>query len=160
MNNTKDSCSCDVCKSFCKNRVGWFLPGEPEKVAEFLEITLKELFNKKLGVDWWVADENIFVIAPAIKSMSPGNEFPANPSGCCIFFNKKGLCDIHPVKPFECKKAFHNKSDGCNNIHKDIAKAWENHQKQIIRLLEREPIAKEFSIFDAFDCILTQCKEL
>ena len=102
---TKD-CKCEQCKSACTHKPGWFKPGEPEKVAKFLGITVKDLFDTKLMVDWWEADEDIFVIAPAIKSGDIGGMYPANPKGQFVFF-KNGLCEIIDVKPFECKLYIH-----------------------------------------------------
>ena len=148
MRSSKKSCTCNICKGFCRNRIGWFLPGEPEKVAEYLNISFKELFKTKLAIDWWVRNEkDIFVIAPANLLIIPGKEFSANPKGQCIFFNKESLCDIHPVKPFECREAFHLKKKE-SNFHKNVAKVWEPYQNQIKELLGREPKAKEFSIFN------------
>jgi len=102
----KKECKCDLCKSACKNKPGWFKPGEPEKVAEYLNIPLKELFDTKLMVDWWESDEDVFIIAPAVKGGNIGGEYPGNPQGECIFF-KDGLCSIHEVKPFECGAYLH-----------------------------------------------------
>lgn len=143
------SCKCDKCKSACTNKPGWFKPGEPEKVAEYLGISLKELFDTKLMLDWWEADEDIFIIAPAIKGGDIGAEYPSNPRGECIFF-KNGLCEIHAVKPFECKTYMHNSTDA-NEHHEQVKDSWDKkkHQDQIKELLDRKPRAEEYGLFES-----------
>ena len=141
-----NDCSCDICKSACEHKPGWFMPGEVEKVAEHLGIPLQELFDTKLGVDWWAADDNIFVLAPATTSMNTGEEYPANPKGQCIFY-ENGLCSIHTVKPFECREFIHG-DNGASERHKAVAKAWEDNQAQVVGLLGHEPESEEYGLFD------------
>lgn len=143
---TKESCQCNKCKAACLRKPGWFLPGEIERVVEYLGISLEDLFKTKLAVDWWVGFPNIFVLSPAIIGENAGEEFPTNPLGVCLFF-KDGLCKIHPVKPFECQNMIH--SEQSRNMHELVGKAWEPHQNQIEDLLGREPKAKEYSVFES-----------
>ena len=145
---TKESCCCESCKESCNYKPGWFMPGQAEKVAGYLNISLLQLFQDKLAVDWWVADDDIFLLSPALINQNAGTEFPGDPRGACIFF-KDGLCEIHPVKPFECAEMIHNvKGDGW---HKQVAKAWKPHQDRIIELLGRKPKSASFGIFDMFN---------
>ena len=140
MEGTKESCKCDKCKKACENKPGWFIPGEAERVAEYLNISLEELFRAKLMVDWWVSSpEDIFILAPAIKYEEPGSEYPGDPTGECVFFID-GLCEIHPVKPFECKELFH----GEQALHEETAKTWKDNHNQVKELLGREPESREF----------------
>lgn len=134
-------CTCDSCRRACSYVPGWFMPGEAEKVAEFLGLSLKEFFDKYLGVNWWVDGGDIFVLAPALVGEVSGLEYPGDPRGKCVFFNNKELCDIHLVKPFECAELRCNKTKA-EKIHKAVAMAWKEHQKQIIELLGRKPEAK------------------
>ena len=144
----QNSCQCNNCKDACQ-RPGWFVPGEIEQVAEFLNISIEELFRTKLIVDWWEEDskQNTFVLCPGIKDRPFGTMAPHNPHGECIFFNNKGLCEIHPVKPFECAK-YSCKSR--KSFHEEAKKKWENKtaQKQIRKLLGEEPEAEEGSSLD------------
>ena len=55
----KTECSCDNCQQRCKNAPGWFKPDEPEGVAKFLGIGIRELFTKYLSVDFWMSDHEI-----------------------------------------------------------------------------------------------------
>ena len=144
---TKESCSCEKCKSACRNKPGWFLPGEAEKVAAYLNISLLQLFQDKLAVDWWVGDDEIFLLSPSLANENAGTEFPGDPRGVCVFF-VDGLCTIHPVKPFECREMIHD--EGNNGRHEEVANAWKSHQDQIIELLGRKPESVSFGMFDFF----------
>lgn len=140
----RSECKCEECKGACSYNPGWFMPGEAEKAAEYLGISLQEFFNQYLGINWWVADNDIFVLAPAIIDMTPGKEYPGDPRGECIFF-KKDLCAIHVVKPFECAECIHTESEGVSNQrHHEVAEAWKDHQKQIEELLGRKPESADF----------------
>ena len=135
-------CQCDECKLACDHCPGWFMPGEAEKAAEFMKMSLKEFFDTYLAVNWWCDDEEIFVLAPALRIGVPGCMYPADPRGSCVFFND-GLCDIHPVKPFECVDMM---CDGFDHMptHEKIAMEWKNHQSQIETLLGHKPKATSF----------------
>lgn len=148
---TKDH-KCDKCQSACKTKPGWFSPEQPKKVAEYLSITLKELFNTKLMIDWWEADEVIFIIAPAILQGNTGGMYPSNPNGKCVFF-KKGLCEIHEVKPIECREYICTEKAGLFiERHKKTKNLWDNeqHQNQIKQLLGKNPVAKSYGFMDSF----------
>ena len=141
-------CQCKYCQSSCRSVPGWFMPGEAEKVAEYLETTLPDFFKKYLGVNWWCGEEDIFLLAPATTRITPGTEYPANPKGQCIFF-KDVLCQIHPVKPFECAQSSHDDSSKVvDTRHYDIALAWQDYHQQIVDLLDREPVSEDFTTFD------------
>lgn len=144
-----NDCDCDTCKAACRKRPSWFMPGEAEKVAEYLGIPLQELFKTKLGVDWHVGSGDIFLLAPAIQNMSAGQEYPANPRGRCIFFDSE-LCSIHPVKPFECREYHHSeKEEVCQERHKSVAEAWLDERDQIVVLLGYEPETQgDFGLLD------------
>lgn len=146
----KFECTCDKCKRACTYKPGWFLPKEAEKAAEHLGLSFKEFFDKYLGIDWWEGDkEDIFVLAPALVGEEIGSEYPGDPEGKCVFFNKDELCDIHPVKPFECAELVCDDTK-THERHKAVAMAWKKHQNQIIELLGRKPESKVYhgGLFD------------
>lgn len=147
-------CSCETCQRACRKKPGWFLPGEAEKAAVLKDMSLKEFFDKYLMVDFWLgkrADGHIFVLSPATKEGTPGEEFPFDPKGECIFY-KAGKCEIHAVKPYECAWYDHTKEK--DDTHKNVAEAWKDHQGQIKELLGREPEITEPDAFSAFDLLL------
>ena len=140
---TKQSCFCAECKLGCRHKPGWFLPNEVELVAVYLGVSLKDLFKNKLAVDWWVGEPDIFLLSPSVASESPGIEFSANPLGKCVFF-KEDLCEIHPVKPCECREMIHSEEN--NSLHGQVADAWRSHQNQIVKLLGRTPESADSTI--------------
>jgi len=147
---TKESCTCDGCQNACRYKPGWFLPGQAERVAEYLNITLNELFATRLGVDWYTGDSDTFLLAPALVESEPGREYPADPRGTCTFY-RDGLCEIHPVRPFECAEYLHGEDKSIvDERHASVAEAWQEHQAQIVQLLSREPESESFTIFDYF----------
>lgn len=144
MSGTRESCSCDQCKGACRVKPGWFKPGEAEAAAEHLGIPLKEFFATNLGVDWWDGEEDTFVLAPALVGEEPGEEYPGNPEGRCVFFDGE-KCSIHAVKPFECSELIHTQSSAeMHDRHKKVAALWASEQDQIKELLGRKPYAESF----------------
>lgn len=146
MKNSKESCSCKNCIGRCKAAPGWFKPGEIEKAADYLRMSVKDFFAKYVSVDWWFADEDknfenhVFVLSPAITKKEAGKVFPYHDRfGECVFF-KNGKCQIHAVKPFECKEVYHGttETEGAE-LHLGVAKEWNKKQKQIVDLLEEKP---------------------
>lgn len=144
-------CSCIHCREACMHKPGWFLPGQISKLANFLKMSNKEIFNKFLGVDWYVGDSSIFVLAPAITDMSAGTEYPAKPFGRCVFF-KDNKCSIYPVRPYECIAYIHDDSaEAIRQRHSKIANFWVGKQEIIVSLLKRQPCEAEY---DLIDCLL------
>lgn len=147
----REDCTCVTCSNACTYKPGWFLPGEAERVADHLGLSLDEVFRTKLAVDYGEGDEPIFVLSPATVNNEPGEEFPYDPRGRCVFFGDDGHCQIHAVKPHECRAYIHTQSkDDVDVRHKAIAQAWTDHQAQIAELLGREPIAEEGEGFGLF----------
>lgn len=145
---TKESCICDKCRSACQNKPGWFMPGEVEHVASHLEISLEDLFKSKLIVDWWEDSPDIFLLSPGVINGRSGVEAQGISRGTCVFF-KNERCEIHSVKPFECKEGIHDRVRRISRIiHKQVADAWRPHQDQIITLLHRNPQSQSYSILD------------
>lgn len=121
----------------CLKRPGWFMPGEIEKAAKYLGLTLRLFFVMYLGVYRWEKclefDHNVSVLAPAILGDTHSFEYSPCQQGACIFF-ENDLCGIERAKPFGCTisndKHFHE-------LQLMIAKAWDTpeNQKQIFDLL-------------------------
>jgi Fe-S-cluster containining protein len=146
-------CACHACKRACEaGSPGWFRPGEAEKAARLLRMPLKKFFRRYLGVNWWVARRDVFVLAPALVGAETGAEYPANPRGRCVFF-KRGKCAIHAAKPYGC--AHGNPHDtGSDPRHHERMLAdnartftlWRKNQKQIVAVLGRKPQARELDM--------------
>jgi Fe-S-cluster containining protein len=147
---TKQSGTCGRCRGDCEHKPGWFLPGEAEKAAAHLGLTMQQFFDRYLAVDWWEGTAPTFLLSPAVQGEETGEEFPGDPRGTCVFY-QGGRCQIHKVKPHECREVWCGAEAG--SVHEDTARAWQGHQQQIRDLLGREPIAESYeggSIFDLF----------
>jgi Fe-S-cluster containining protein len=144
-------CKCESCSGACGQKPGWFLPGEPEKLAEYLGISLRKLFRKKLSIDFWCNRDatDVFIVAPATVKSTPGAEYPFDPYGRCVFLTDEGDCEVHEAKPFECKAYMHGDSkEKIKDRKKQIVSAWKENQRQIEKLLGRPPTAPKPDIFD------------
>ena len=151
-------CTCKYCVDNCSHKPGWFKPGEPEKAAELMNMTLKEFFDEYLGVDWWEADEHVdhdvFILSPRLVSMNGGEMFPSNPLGRCVFL-KDDRCMIHAAKPFECAFFSHETiNDYVEPTHRDTGLSWDAHQEQVKELLGYDPVAEEYSFTDSLSNML------
>lgn len=98
MNSKRHGCSCEKCRECCTREPGWFLPNEVKISAAFMGISEKDFIKNFCEGH---LDDNIRVISPARKPNSRE----------CIFLNKAGLCEIHEVKPHECRKVY-----GCEGL--------------------------------------------
>ena len=138
---SEKSCSCSGCQKACETRVGWFLPGEAEKTAEKMGMSLEEFFERYLAADYFEGkdrEQRVYVLAPANVYTTSGEVLEVY-IGRCIFF-EQGLCKIHEFgKPYECKRDLHDiiqKKFVIDN-HAAVAKAWATQENQdlIHRLL-------------------------
>ena len=150
-------CSCKECQSYCQRRVGWFHPDEIEPLAKQMKLTVKELFDEHLTVDFWCGSEStnwedVFVLAPRTHNQNGGEIMPFNPLGVCHWF-KDGKCEVHKKgKPAECAFADHTRSNEATKEHRHkIVQAWQSHQKLIHDLLGYAPEKSEpESFMEAF----------
>lgn len=130
---TPQSGTCTKCQGACQQKPGWFRPGEAEKVAEYLGLTLQECFDQYLSVDYWVmlSDDDIYVLSPAIVTddgTTAGLKFPSWPQGTCVFF-KDGRCGIHEVKPYECRTWWCGEPiDADPDRHLNLSQEWLPYQ--------------------------------
>lgn len=108
-NEVMKDCQCAKCVDACDHEPGWFGPGEAENAAIFLGIPFEE-FKKthiiKTSCDNPYLNDAPFVWAPR-KPDVDGDSLERNQNqkvthGSCVFF-KEGKCQIHPVKPHECR---------------------------------------------------------
>jgi Fe-S-cluster containining protein len=142
---TLESCTCDRCVAACRRKPGWFLPGEAEKAAALLGVSLEELFKTRLQVDFWLADPNVYLLSPAVVHGNPGGLFGYHSRGQCVFLTPDQRCEIHAAKPFECRIMLHGNPGnlGLKWRRANVVDPWATHQKQIEELLGYEPWADE-----------------
>lgn len=110
--NKRHGCSCEKCRALCHHEAGWFAPEEIEAAADFMKMNYWEFVATYLKE---VVEEGVRVLAPRMEKRATR----------CIFL-QKGLCSIHEVKPFECRKVY-----GCEatrrhkRIRDTILKMWQ-----------------------------------
>lgn len=144
------ACSCDACASACRNDPGRFLPGEIDRLAAYLKISVEELWReylilKKLSLK----GSFIWVPAPAkFKTKfryvtKPGHrakDYHEKERGRCVFLNSEGLCTIHAVKPYECgaymgcKHTFQGRPYKAAQVEAYFFKHWKGHQDELPEL--------------------------
>lgn len=140
-----DSCTCHECQAACQRKPGWFLPGEAERAAQLMDMTMEDFFSRYLAVDW-LEDypDDIFVLSPVVVGEDPGEEFPGDPRGTCVFY-VEGRCQIHEAKPYECRAYWCGMKRGDALSHEEVGRRWAGEpQEQIRTLLGREPYSVEF----------------
>ena len=165
MTCTAASGTCPTCRSACKRRPGWFMPGQVENVAEFLGISLTELFRTRLIVDYWYSDHQLspttFVLSPAtVDGSRPGMVSALNGQrGRCTFLTDDERCSIHPHKPYECSSWYCGATDEEMPLaHVDVARAWRDDpegQARIAELLGHEPELPPVTILDLLDVTMS-----
>lgn len=154
---TFDSCVCASCVDACRKKPGWFLPEQIEPLARALNVSVSELFETKLAIDYFVGDdEKQYVLAPATRGGRAGDMYPFDPYGECVFLDDE-LCSIHDTgeKPYECKVAL-----ACSELalkdaltHGEVAERWAEHSELIEQLYGREPQVAEPEISDLFSLL-------
>ncbi len=95
------ACSCDECNHGCKMGSGFLVDDDKKKLARFLKVTEKQLEKKYL-------EETILFNKKLFRPKHPKSY------GRCIFY-KNNNCQIHKVKPLQCKIAM-----GCKDYGEDL----------------------------------------
>ncbi len=89
----RDGCSCERCQECCRREPGWFVPEEIAPAAKHLGLTERNFIS-------CLCEEHT---EDGVRAFSPGRK-PGKTE--CVFLNRDGLCEIHEVKPYECRKVF------------------------------------------------------
>jgi Fe-S-cluster containining protein len=88
-----EGCSCERCQECCRREPGWFAPSEIGLAARFEGLPETEFIAQ------FLAEQD----AGGAVALSPARK-PGSTE--CVFLTPEGLCAIHPVKPYECRKVF------------------------------------------------------
>lgn len=86
-----NGCSCPRCRECCSREPGWFVPDEVPIAARFMKMAEREFVERFCEEH---LEDDVLALSPRRK---PGKSE-------CVFLNRDGLCDIHEVKPYECRK--------------------------------------------------------
>jgi len=93
MSSKRTGCSCEACKECCRREPGWFVPEELPIAAKYLGLSEQEFISR-------LCEEHI---EDDVRAFSPARK-PGRTE--CVFLSRDGLCEIHEVKPYECRKVF------------------------------------------------------
>jgi Fe-S-cluster containining protein len=132
-------CSCDRCQSLCHNKPGWFTPQQIELVARKRDITIEDLFKDYLTIDAVLIAEagkptGVYVLAPTIVGAESGSISDPVARGTCVWL-RNGKCDIHDVKPAECRVTDHSTSAHDSDVLRaSILKQWIPYKKFVQNL--------------------------
>jgi hypothetical protein len=120
-----DSCSCDICKSYCE-RPGWWTVEEATSAIStgyasrmMLEISPE----KKIGV-----------LSPASKGAEGNYALDIFSKNKCTFL-KEGLCELFGTsyQPLECRYCHHSRKGLGVKCYEEIEKEWNtNEAKRLI----------------------------
>ncbi len=139
-----ESCSCDACTSACRTDPGRFLPGEVERLADFLRINVEQLWRDYLilkrlqhkGSSIWVPAPAKFKTRFRYVTL-PGHrarDYHDTEKGTCVFLSEQGLCTIHAVKPYECgaymgcRHTFQGRPYKASVVESYFFHHWQGHQ--------------------------------
>ncbi len=137
---------CTRCGNCCHSQTGWLVPADLRAIAEFLNISQRQLISRYLVIDYLAQSETgyTFVWAPVRVNeftgtplVTPGQRVPWRYSeeyAPCIFWQTKG-CSIHQVKPLECKLYGCGTSDGVLQPSRShIAMQWDQSEPEFAAL--------------------------
>lgn len=125
-------CSCEKCIECCERRPGWFKPGEAEKAATLLNLSLQDFFDQYLAIDYWLGvDGNTLVLIPRQKGRERKRlSFSDAFHGATCIFLEQGLCKIHEAKPYECRETMGCEEEPRLDWHKAAALGWDTPEAQ------------------------------
>ncbi len=143
-------CQCTTCKNACMYRPGFFRREQIEPLAVALNLTLKELVQKHLQVDFFSSGdvEDVMMLVPRLKGERGGTQIDDDPRGVCHWF-VNGLCQIHEKgKPANCVELVHDETGKYVDVDREaIAKTWVGHEKFIEEVTDDHFFPNEPSVF-------------
>lgn len=111
-----EDCDCDKCRQMC-TRSCWPLPEEAERLINLG-------YASQMMLDWWVAEQDIYIVCPAEKGYE-GYSAPSWPEGKGCALQIDGLCSIHDVcKPYEGRISKCDRSVPQGHRER-LAKSWD-----------------------------------
>lgn len=124
------SCDCVDCRQACLNSPGWFRPDQLDSLATHLGLDVEVVFRKYLAIGTTLMPDGSRrhgVMPHKLRDhKQPGRIWSlrelARP-GRCIFFDR-GKCRIYPVRPFECSRMLHSRTDQAQRLRQAIVAEW------------------------------------
>jgi len=135
------SCSCDVCKSYCL-RPGWWTVDEAAKAIE-------AGYGKRMMLEL-SPDHRFGVLSPAFYGCEQNFALQEFSHHGCNFLSG-GLCELYGTgfEPLECRFCHHTRMGLGSKCHNDIEKDWKTQKGQTLinKWLKEYGIKTKFIIF-------------
>ena len=92
-------CACATCQSCCKSQPGHVLPGEVERIAEYLGKPLPEVLSL-----FWASPGALVMDTSTGRQFRIGTITPRfdRRAKRCVFLGADDRCTVHEVAPFGC----------------------------------------------------------
>src|SRR5258708_4879591 len=90
-------CACRECVQCCKDQPGPLMPGDFERIAEFLGETPEQAQSH-----FWASPGAMAKVKETGEIIKIGTITPKREKGRCVFLDENDRCKIHPVAPFGC----------------------------------------------------------
>lgn len=116
------SCSCDICKSFCR-RPGWWTVDEAVKA-------IAAGYGNRMMLE--IAPELTFgVLSPTFKGCEKNYALQIYSKNGCNFWSE-GLCELHDtgLEPIECRYCHHLRTGQGQKCHSDLERDWKTSKGQ------------------------------
>lgn len=96
----RTSCACAVCVRCCHDQPGSLVPGDLERIAQYLGKPVRAVLSK-----FWASPGALVGDSRTGRTFRIGTITPkrtAGESGRCVFLDAEDRCTIHPVAPAGC----------------------------------------------------------
>ncbi len=110
----RTTCACVGCVACCKSQPGHLIPGDAERIASHLKLTLDEVKTRLWASPGAMVKRLSDNVTYAIRTITPRLV-----KGRCVFLDANDRCGIHPVAPFGC--AYFDVHQSRNVAHSRIA---------------------------------------
>lgn len=118
-------CACPECVECCHRQPGHLIPGDFERITEFLKIAPEEALKY-----FWASPGGKMMNLETRTIRQVRTITPRMEKGKCVFLDENDRCKIHPVAPFGC--AYFS---GCDN-RTSTSFLKDQHQRSVWGLVE------------------------
>ena len=93
----RTTCACKDCVDCCKSQPGSLIPGDMERIAEHLGLSMRVTALK-----FWASPGALLMNTATGSTFRVGTITPRKVHGKCIFLDDDDRCTIHAVAPAGC----------------------------------------------------------
>lgn len=93
----RTTCACKDCVDCCKRQPGPLMPGDFERIAEYLHETPEQARRH-----FFASGGALVMNTDTGRQYRIGSITPRHVKGRCVFLDAEDRCTIHPVAPYGC----------------------------------------------------------